>query len=155
MEKRAHPHTHPRHHFDDCNDLTPWLVEMKKSHLKVTEPRKAILHALIESHGPYTVEEIHKLITRRICDLATVYRCLGSLEKAGLIKRCDFGDGTARYELATKSEHHHHHVVCKVCKRIDVLDDCELQDLNRVPRKMGYTDVSHSLEFFGVCPQCR
>jgi Fur family transcriptional regulator, ferric uptake regulator len=154
MEKKAHPHHHPQHRYEDCEDLTRLLELMKKAGLKATEPRKAIIHSLIESHGPFTAEEIHKLITRRICDLATVYRSLGSLEKAGLIHRCDFGDGTARYEIAAKSAHHHHHIVCRRCKRIEVLDDCELADLNRVPRKLGYAEVSHSLEFFGICPKC-
>lgn len=147
---------HPRHHYDDCDDLSPLIDEMKKAQLRITEQRKAILHALIESHGPFTAEEIHQIITKKVCDLATVYRCLASLEKTGLIKRCDFGDSIARYELATQNTpHHHHHVICKVCKKIEVLDDCELADLNRVPRKFGYTEVSHALEFFGICNDCK
>jgi Fur family ferric uptake transcriptional regulator len=128
---------------------------MRKARLRVTEPRKAILHYLIEFHGPFTADEIHTGLTKPICDLVTIYRCLASLEKAGLIRRCDFGDGTARYELAAQNSHHHHHVICKECKKVKVLDDCQLADLNRVARKLGYSNVTHSLEFFGICPDCK
>lgn len=153
MAHPAHPLPHPKHPPDECADLALCLAEMKKSRLKITAPRKALLHALIESHGPYTAENLHQRVTPKVCDLVTIYRTLASLEKAGLIQRCDFGDGTARYELAGKN-HHHHHVVCRQCRQIEVLDDCALENLNRVPQKLGYTDISHSLEFFGLCPAC-
>jgi Fur family ferric uptake transcriptional regulator len=148
--------THPDHHHNDCDDLGPLIDGMKKAQLRVTEQRKAILHALMKHHGPFNAEEIHELITRNLCDLATVYRCLGSLEKAALIRRCDFGDGVGRYELnATGTHHHHHHVICRRCKKVEVLEDCEMPDLNKIPKKLGYSEISHSLEFFGVCRKCK
>lgn len=132
------------------------LVEdLRKANLRVTEPRIAILEALLEKHGPFTVEEIHKRVTQKVCDLATIYRTLTSLEKTKLIKRCEFGDGTARYELSFREDHHHHHVICKICKRVDVLDDCELKEIDRFAKKIGFTEITHSLEFFGVCPSCK
>jgi Fe2+ or Zn2+ uptake regulation protein len=130
------------------------LGALKKSSLKLTGPRRAILEALVEKHGPFTAEEIHKNITRRVCDLATVYRSMSSLEEAGILRRCEFGDGTARYELAEAGAHHHH-VVCKSCKQIEIVDDQELEEIDRFARKKGYSDVSHVLEFFGICPNCR
>lgn len=130
------------------------LDQLRSSHLKVTAPRKAILQALVDDHGPFTAEEIHQGIPKKVCDLVTVYRCLTSLEKAGLIRRCEFGDGAARYELANTDDHHHH-VICKECKKVEVLDDCELDSIDRFAQKMGFSDVSHSLEFFGICPRCK
>jgi Fe2+ or Zn2+ uptake regulation protein len=131
------------------------IAQLRKSKLRITEPRTAILRVLLEKHGPFTVEEVHQRVTKRVCDLATIYRSLSSLEKTGLIRRCEFGDGTARYELAEREDHHHHHVICKVCKKIDVLDDCELPEIDHFARKLGFIDISHSLEFFGVCPKCQ
>ena len=60
MEKKAHPH---HHHYNECDELDPLIQEMQRSQLRVTEQRKAILHALVEHHGPFTAEEIHKIIT--------------------------------------------------------------------------------------------
>ncbi len=130
------------------------LSNLKKSQLRITEPRIAILQALLEKHGPFTVDEIYRRVTKGVCDLATIYRSLGSLEKVSLIRRCEFGDGIARYELSEHENHHHHHVICKICKKIDVLDDCELKEIDRFAKKRGFTEITHSLEFFGICKEC-
>jgi len=147
MVKRPPTDQHP--------DLESILARLRGSRLKITEPRKAILKALVENHGPFSAEELHARLPKKLCDVVTVYRCLTSLEGAGLVRRCEFGDGTARYELAEESDHHHHHVICKHCKRVEVLDDCELGEIDRFAQKKGFTEVSHSLEFFGVCSRCR
>ena len=147
MEKRSRPASRQA--------LQSIIDELKKSHLKVTEPRKAVLQALSADHGPFTAEELHKRVTKRVCDLATIYRCLSSLEKAGLIKRCEFGDGAARYEITRQADQHHHHVICNECKKIEVLDDCELDGIDKFARKRGFSEVSHSLEFFGICSSCK
>jgi Fur family transcriptional regulator, ferric uptake regulator len=136
--------------------LSELLDEVRKSRLRVTEPRMAILQALLSKHGPFTVDEIYQRVTKEVCDLATIYRSLSSLEKTGLIKRCEFGDGSARYELSAREKsHHHHHVICKLCKKIEVLDDCELKDIDRFAIRSGFTEVTHSLEFFGICLNCK
>jgi Fur family ferric uptake transcriptional regulator len=131
------------------------LEDVRKSQLRVTEPRVAILEVLLKHHGPFTVEEIHKRLAKDVCDLATIYRSLASLEKTGILRRCEFGDGTSRYELSEHKNHHHHHVICKLCKRVEVLDDCELKEIDHFAQKRGFTEITHSLEFFGVCPKCQ
>lgn len=139
----------------DSPALDSVLEKLRKSHLRVTEPRKAILRCLTQNHGPFSAEDMHKRITRKVCDLATVYRILTSLESVGVIRRCEFGDGIARYELTQPEDHHHHHVICTQCKKVEPLDDCELDEIDRIARRRGFADVSHSLEFFGLCPACK
>jgi Fur family ferric uptake transcriptional regulator len=140
---------------EEHTPLDKLLQELRKSALRVTEPRVAVLEILLKKHGPFTVEEIHKRISSGVCDLATIYRTVSVLEKSNIIKRCEFGDGTARYELYEREEHHHHHLVCKVCKKIEILDDCELHNIDQFAKKRGFSDISHSLEFFGICPECQ
>ncbi len=136
--------------------LNRLLGELKKANLRVTDSRVALLEALMDRHGPFTVDEIHSKLIKKSCDLATIYRSLASLEKADLIRRCEFGDGIARFELSERERHHHHHhVICKKCRRVAVLDDCELKEIDRIAQKRGFTEISHSLEFFGVCPDCQ
>lgn len=130
------------------------LDALKKHHLKLTEPRKAILQILSKQHGPFTAEEIHKLISRRVCDQATVYRTLTRLVQVGILRRCEFGDGSARFELAAPGTHHHH-VICNKCKRIEIVDNHEIEKIDKFPRDLGFSNVSHILEFFGICPQCK
>jgi Fur family ferric uptake transcriptional regulator len=63
-----------------------------------------------------------------------------------------------RYELAENQagDHHHHHLICKVCQRVEPVDACAVSKLEKnIVAEYGYADVSHRLEFFGVCPQCQ
>ena len=138
-------------------ELEKVFLELKKNHLKLTEPRKVIIEALHENHGPFSVEEIHQRFAKTSCDLATVYRTVTSLENARLLKRCEFGDGIARYEwLDQDAAHHHHHLICIECKKVELVEECELESsMDRVAKKRGFKNVSHLLEFFGVCPTCQ
>ncbi len=100
------------------------------------------------------MEELHRRMKKGACDLVTVYRCLATLEDVGLVRRCEFGDGSSRYEFGGR-EHHHHHIVCKLCRKVETLDICLVEGLERLVRDKGYTQVTHALEFFGICARCR
>jgi Fur family ferric uptake transcriptional regulator len=136
------------------HDLEKILLTLKDCGLKLTEPRREMLRVLTKNHGPFTAEEVHRLMTKSVCDQATVYRSLARMTEAGILRKCEFGDGSARFELA-ETGHHHHHIVCNQCKRIEVIDDEEIEEIDRFARKKGFSDVSHILEFFGTCPRCK
>lgn len=126
---------------------------LRRAGLKVTRPRLALLEVLMESHGPFTMEELHRKLPKETCDLVTVYRCLSAFEEAGLVQRCDFGDGSFRYELGGE-EAHHHHVVCRRCGTVDRLDLCLVESIERQLQSKGYRDITHRLEFFALCASC-
>lgn len=130
------------------------LQTLREHQHRVTEPRKAILTVLTREHGPFTAEELHARMEKGMCDLVTVYRCLAAMEEINLVRRCDFGDGAYRYEFNT-GEHHHHHIVCRSCHSVQTIDLCVADGLERMARQMGYTNVTHLLEIFGICPQCQ
>jgi Fur family transcriptional regulator, ferric uptake regulator len=90
-------------------------------------------------------------------DLTTVYRTTHSLEIAGMIMRCEFGDGVARFEYQADGQmmEHHHHVICRECKTVAPLELCLPENWKRVLTKMGYANPGHALEFFGVCKSCQ
>ena len=79
------------------------------------------------------------------------------LEDMGMVSRFDFGDGVARFELVAEGgDDHHHHLICRECSKIVEIDECfpsEFQD--QIASASGYKDVSHKLEFFGICPSCQ
>lgn len=127
---------------------------LKDAGLKVTRSRQALLEALSDGHGPFTPEQIFSKLPPSVCDLVTVYRTLATFEEKGLVRRCEFGDGKARYELE-HSDHHHHHLVCRICHAVKPLDPCSLDALEQNLKSSGYQDISHRLEFFGVCPRCK
>jgi Fur family ferric uptake transcriptional regulator len=49
---------------------------------------------------------------------------------------------------------HHHHVVCRVCGRSVEVSGPEVEAwAARVASAAGYTEISHTVEVFGLCPE--
>ncbi|MHA3774267.1 Fur family transcriptional regulator [Verrucomicrobiota bacterium sgz303538] len=142
------------HDHSPQEQLDSALQVLRDNQHRVTAPRKALLAVLTSEHGPFTAEELHGRLDKGMCDLVTVYRCLSAMEDINLVRRCDFGDGVYRYEYNT-GEHHHHHIICRSCHGVRVLDVCVADSLERLARQMGYARVSHTLEIFGICPECQ
>jgi len=124
---------------------------------KMTGPRRAILELMESKTHPLTIKELFELLPHGICDLATVYRSIHLLEKLGMVKRFDFGDGIARFELLRHEHHsHHHHLICTGCSTVVEIKECFPEELERkIARGNGFKAITHKLEFFGICPECQ
>jgi Fur family ferric uptake transcriptional regulator len=134
------------------------LTERLRSHSrKITGPRQAILEILRQHHGPLTIKKIFSYLPAGEGDLATVYRSIHLLEKMKMVKRFDFGDGVARFELIGENDDgHHHHLICTLCSEILEVEECFPAELEqKIAEKNGFKRVTHKLEFFGICPQCQ
>jgi len=151
MSRTGHSHKSER---TPLLRLTDRLRE--KSH-KITGPRQAVLNLLASCCHPMSPKEIFTALPKKECDLVTIYRSLRLLEQMGMVKRFDFGDGTARFELLAEGDDgHHHHLVCVQCSEIVELDECSMAELEqRIAANNGFKAVTHKLEFFGVCPHCQ
>jgi Fur family transcriptional regulator, ferric uptake regulator len=136
------------------HELEGALQTLRENGQRVTGARRAILGMLAAEHGPFTATELHERLPAGECDLVTVYRTLESMEALELVRRCDFGDGSWRYEF-NHAEHHHHHIICRNCRSVEVLELCVAETLESVARQLGYAQVSHTLEVFGICPACQ
>jgi len=130
---------------------------LRRDSHKMTGPRRAVLNILSSNTHPLSAKEIFASLEKKECDLATIYRSLGLLEKMGLVKRFDFGDRTARFELLKDGDDgHHHHLICIRCSEVVELNECSMSDLEkRIAAHNGFKAVTHKLEFFGVCPHCQ
>ena len=124
---------------------------------KITGARAAILEILRQHPHPFTNKEILAGLPQGQCDLATIYRSMHLLEKMGMVKRFDFGDGVARFELVGEGDDgHHHHLVCTQCAEVVEIDECFTAEVEqRIAAANGYKAVTHKLEFFGICPECQ
>jgi Fur family transcriptional regulator, ferric uptake regulator len=131
---------------------------LKAAGLRITQPRIAILEALIRRSLPASIEQLHGDLTASsapTCDLVTVYRCLAAFEELGLVRRCFFHNGTSLYQI-NLNDTPPYHVVDKAGNTVEPLDP-ELADelreaLRRIEEKLiarGYSGVSHLVEFFG------
>jgi Fur family ferric uptake transcriptional regulator len=79
------------------------------------------------------------------------------LEKLGMVRRFDFGDGIARFELVEEGDNgHHHHLICTQCAEVVKVDECFPAEVEQqIATRNGFQAVTHRLEFFGVCPACQ
>ena len=130
---------------------------LRRHSRRITGPRAAILEILQRKAHPLTTREILAAAPIARCDLATIYRAMHLLEKMQMVKRVDFGDGAARFELVGEGDDgHHHHLVCTRCGAIVELAECFLREIEaRLATAHGFTAVTHKLEFFGICSPCR
>jgi Fur family ferric uptake transcriptional regulator len=141
-----------------CADGRTWPADQlrAKSH-KVTGLRQAILTVLSQQEHPVSTKEILAALPQGDCDLATVYRSMHLLEGLGMVKRFDFGDGCARFELLEEGDDgHHHHLVCTRCAEVVEIEECLMAEVDeRIAARNGFQAVTHKLEFFGICPGCQ
>ena len=131
--------------------------QLREKARKITGPRRAILGILDAQKHPLPIRAIHELLEGRSCDLATVYRAIRMLERMGVVKRFDFGDGVARFELDRHGEAgHHHHLICTGCAKVVEIEDCFPSRLEeKIAMGNGFSGITHKLEFFGICPSCQ
>jgi Fur family ferric uptake transcriptional regulator len=148
---------HPRSRLPKRAALSALAGRLRGRARNITGPRQAILEILRRQAHPLTTKEILAAVPRGRCDLATIYRAMHLLEEVGMVKRFDFGDGTARFELVGEGEDgHHHHLVCTRCAKVVEIDECFPQELeSRIAAANGFTAVTHKLEFFGICRRCQ
>jgi Fur family ferric uptake transcriptional regulator len=132
---------------------------LRANGLRITQPRIAILNALIRRDRPASIEQIHNdLKGNTFCDLVTVYRCLAAFENLGLVRRCFFHNGTSLWQINLAGETSYH-IVCKASNTMEQLDPQTSAELAAAIKKVedvlkprGYKDISHMVEFFGVSP---
>jgi Fur family ferric uptake transcriptional regulator len=133
-------------------------TRLKSAGLRITQPRIAILSAMISRNQPTSIEQIHGDLEAGSCDLVTVYRCLAAFEEIGLVRRSFFHNGTSLYEISLGLTSRYH-VVCKTTNRVEEIDPettaelrIAIQAIEEKLRTRGYENVSHVVEFFGVAP---
>src|SRR5580692_8355956 len=86
--------------------------------------------------------------------LTTVYRHLQALSEQGSIDAIRDASGETLYRQCGTSVHHHH-LTCRNCGRsVEVEGRAVEQWAERVAAEAGFTDVGHTVELFGLCPQC-
>jgi Fur family ferric uptake transcriptional regulator len=137
--------------------LPDLAAKLRRQSRKITGPRQAILQILRDHPHPLSIKEIHSALGAGDCNLATVYRCIHLLQRMEMVKRFDFGDNIARFELLAEGDDgHHHHLICTSCAEVIELEDCSMRDLEAViAARNGFQRVTHKLEFFGLCPDCQ
>jgi Fur family ferric uptake transcriptional regulator len=144
---------------NNSKDYPAILQKIKDSGLRITQARKFLLKMILVANRPFSAGEIFQDLCKKHrnenFDQVTVYRSLAAFQELGILGLCEFGDGTLRYEYRSIDGHsHHHHIICNECKRVEPIDFCVVSGQEQLIAKLGFSNVSHKLEFFGVCKKC-
>jgi Fur family ferric uptake transcriptional regulator len=125
-------------------------AELRTDGVRVTRQRVAILQVLREASDHPGAEDI--LMRARAIDptvsLATVYRTLSVLEKAGTVLRNEFGGAGARYELASAA--HHDHLIDLDTGAVVEFRSDQIERLQaEIAAELGYDIEWHRFEIYG------
>ena len=125
---------------------------------RASTAREEVIEAIASLGCSVTAREVSDLLRERGSGvgLASIYRALELLERLGLIKRFDVGEGTARYEAAHPSGEHHHHVVCDSCGKVEPFEDDALERaIHDLSDKVTFEVAAHDVTLHGECQACR
>lgn len=118
--------------------------------------QRAAISALLDDIADFrSAQELHDELRKRGegIGLTTVYRTLQSMATAGQVDTLRTDTGESVYRLC--SDHHHHHLVCRICgSTVEVEGGAAEIWAEDVAAENGFTDVSHTIEIFGVCSRC-
>ncbi len=121
-----------------------------------TRQKRALAAVLAASDGFRSVQELHAELQAQGENVAltTVYNQVRALADAGELDVLGGDDGETRYRRCA-SDQHHHHLVCRQCGCAVEVEGPEVERwATRTGARLGFTDVTHTVEILGTCPDC-
>jgi len=87
--------------------------------------------------------------------LTSVYRILRTLADDQIAETQRAEDGEILYRLRTDAGHRHY-LVCRQCGSAVGFTPVDIEEhTRRLSRQYHYTEVTHHIDLYGVCPRCR
>lgn len=137
--------------------VNDYKAMLHKGNLRNTKHRNLILQVIAGNGSPLPAEEIFVKLRERgvLINISTVYRALEALVARGLVTKTNLsGDSKSLYEMS--GPEHKHHLLCVKCRRLFVIDDCPLEEYERIlEKKLGFSIKGHKLEMYGYCLHCK
>ncbi len=128
---------------------------MNATGVRATRQRAAIADLLENLDEFRSAQELHDELRRRGegIGLTTVYRTLQQMAAAGVVDTLRTDTGESVYRRC--SQDHHHHLVCRDCGSTVEIQGGDVETWAAdIARQHGFSDVSHTIEIFGVCGAC-
>ena len=122
---------------------------------RTTRQQTVVRELVGELDALTSAQDIHQMLRSRgeTVGLATVYRTLQTLSETDEVDSVRNESGEVLYRQC--STQHHHHLVCRSCGRaVELTGPVVERWADRAAAEHGFTDVSHTVEIFGLCPDC-
>ena len=129
---------------------------LKSLNLKATPKRLAILALMGREAAYISPEEIWIKLKGQFdrIGLPTVYRNLEELAAGEVITKV-IHPNRQLYYFFCKNRDHHHHFICVACRKVEDVDACGLENIEReVGEKIGGKVLSHVVQVNGLCRAC-
>jgi Fur family transcriptional regulator, ferric uptake regulator len=135
------------------------IVELLRANgMRITKNRRQILDTLLRAGKPLSLDEIQTRagVAGDAPDYATVFRVMTLLESLQIAQRVHLNRPCSYYELVDPQQHYDH-IICTECGRVTLMiDSCPVERVERkIEKQYGFSEIRHSLEFFGKCRECR
>lgn len=144
----------PRSH--EGTAIESFIDYLRERGFACTPQRRAVLEEILASQGHFDAEELAERMRRtgRGVSRATVYRTVGHLCKAGLVRKIDADQAHALYECTT-GVGHHEHMICRRCGKITEFQDPVLEKrITGIADTHGFHMTRHTVQIFGLCGRC-
>lgn len=133
------------------------LELLRANGMRITKNRTQILDTLLRAGKPLSLDEIQKRagVAGDAPDYATVFRVMTLLESLQIAQKVHLNRPCSYYELVNPQQHYDH-IICTECGRVTLMiDSCPVERVERkIEKQYGFSEIRHSLEFFGKCPEC-
>lgn len=130
------------------------MEAFRERQVRCTPQRYSILYQLMHSPVHPTAEEIHTAINRQDprASMATVYKSLHAMARAGLIRELNVGGHAVRFESNTEK---HHHFVCDQCGRVEDVEWFDIPRLRSGARLGNRRMRQYEVVMRGLCSTCK
>jgi Fur family ferric uptake transcriptional regulator len=131
------------------------LSAVRARGLRLSTARRLLLNALAVADGPMSAEQIAAGVGGRVpsSDLASVYRNLDTLERAGIVRHVHLGHGPGLWAIAAGGAREY--LACERCGDFRTLTVDELQPVRAyIRRTFGYAVTFEHFPVVGLCAAC-
>lgn len=131
---------------------------IRRKGLRRTAQRDSIVRAVFSRDDHFTADELFDRVRKTDADTsrATVYRTLGLLVEADLLREIDLGENQTTYDPNFLDKPSHNHLLCIDCGRVVEFEDSHIELLNDcVTRRLGFKPLRQSIKIEANCEQLR
>jgi Fur family ferric uptake transcriptional regulator len=131
---------------------------IRRKGLRRTAQREQIVNVVFSRDEHFTAEELFDRVRKVDAETsrATVYRTLGLLVEADLLRQIDLGENQVTYDPNFLNKPSHNHLVCIDCGKVVEFEDGNVDvQTDCVTRRLGFKMIRQSIKIEANCEQLR
>ncbi len=139
-----------------ATDAEQAMAMLREHGLRISAARRLVIEALFASKAPVSAEQIAAGLEGSLpsSDIASVYRNLETLERAGLVRHFHAGHGPGLYAPAARDGHEY--LACELCGRTEAVEPERLEPARALIRdRFGFEARFSHFPIVGVCRGCK